>query len=59
MVQLAVGIGKIEAALIDVVGGPQDLDAVADKVSVGLAQGRIAADLECDVAEADFSALGG
>jgi hypothetical protein len=39
------------------VGGPQDLDAVADKVGVGVAQGRIAADLERDVTEANLPAL--
>jgi hypothetical protein len=39
------------------VGGPQDLDAVADKVGVGPAQGRIAADLERDVTEANLPAL--
>ena len=49
--------GEIEAALIDVVGGAQDLDAAADKLSVGVAQGRVAADLKCDVAEPDLPAL--
>ena len=55
--RVAVGICEIEAALIDVVGGPQDLDAATDEVSVGLSQGRVTADLERDVAEPDLAAL--
>src|SRR6516225_10008167 len=39
------------------VGGSQDLDAAADEVSVGVAQGCVAADLERDVSEADLPAL--
>jgi len=35
--RIAVGVGEIEAALIDVVGGPQDLDAAADEVGVRVA----------------------
>jgi len=35
--RVTVGVGKIKAALIDVVGGPQDLDPAADEVSVGVA----------------------
>src|SRR6516225_6901379 len=39
------------------VGGSQDLDAAADEVSVGVAQGCVAADLKRDVSEADLPAL--
>jgi hypothetical protein len=35
--RVAIGIGEIEAALIDMVGGPQDLDAAADEVGVRVA----------------------
>jgi hypothetical protein len=35
--RVTVGIGEIDAALIDMVGGPQDLDATADEVSVRVA----------------------
>src|SRR5271166_2414821 len=55
--RVAVRVGEVEAALVDVVGGAQDLDPAADEVSVGLAQGRIAADLESDVSEPDLPPL--
>jgi len=55
--RVAVGVGEIKAALIDVVGGPQDLDPTADEVSVRLTSGRIAADLKCDVAKPDLPVL--
>jgi hypothetical protein len=40
-----------------VVGGPQDLDTVIEKVGVGVAQRGLAADPEGDVPEADLTAL--
>jgi hypothetical protein len=43
--------------LIDVVGGPQDLDAVIEKMGVSVAQRRIAANPKGDVPEADLAAL--
>ena len=55
--RVTVGIGEVEAALIDVVGGAQDLDAIADKVGVGVTQTSVTADLEGDVSEADLAAL--
>src|SRR5260370_22754365 len=54
---IAVGVGEIKAALIDVVGGPHDRDPVFDQMGIGVAQRRVAADLEGDVGEPDLPAL--
>ena len=54
---IAVRIGEVKAALIDMVGGAQDWDAVLDQVRIGVAQRGVAADLEGDVGEPDLSAL--
>ena len=54
---VSVGIGEIQAALVEVVDGPQDLDAVFQKMGVSLAQRGIAADAKGDVHEPHLSAL--
>jgi hypothetical protein len=54
---IAVGVGEVIAALVDVVGGTHDRDAVFDQMGVGVAQRGVAADLEGDVSEPDLSAL--
>jgi hypothetical protein len=33
---IAVGIGEIDAALRNVIGGPEDLDTLLDQVSISL-----------------------
>src|SRR3974390_580108 len=55
--RVAVGIGEIDAALIDMIGGSEDLDPLLDQVSVSLAQRGIAVDLEGDVRQPDLPAL--
>src|SRR3984893_2074390 len=54
---IAVRVGEIKAALVDVVRGAHDRDAALDQMRKGLPQRRVAADLEGDVGEPDFSAL--
>src|SRR5215471_3362723 len=54
---IAVGIGEIDAALVDMAGGAHDPDAVFDQMRIRLAQRRVAADLESDVGEPDLPAL--
>ena len=54
--RVAVGVGEVKAALIDVVGRPHDGDAVPDQMRIGVAQGGIAADLKGDVPEPDLAA---
>ena len=54
---MTVGISKIKAPLIDVVGGAHDLNAILDQMGIGIAKRCIATDLERDVREPDLPAL--